>query len=427
MRCEFVHYDHSYSLSTLGTLHSMDASLLYYQDAYRAQFSAEVLSVEHRDGKSWAILDQTAFYPEGGGQPGDRGRIGEAAVQGTRKEGDTVLHLLDRSLSPGRFDCEIDWGYRFDYMQQHTGQHIVSGCLYRNHGISTVAIHLGEEITTIETDRPEIDESVLAAVEEESNELIRKHLPVLTEWRDEEDIPPGELRRTPKKQGTIRIVSIGDFDRVACGGVHTGTTAEVGLIKLVATEVIRGRVRTVWKIGDRAYEDYRLKHRTVSALGTMLSSPPEEVLDRARSLEERLRSAEYQRRELELEITRRRAEELAAASETSEAEELRLIGEVVEDPHVDFSELMKLLSEKKGLVAVIVYHGEKSVQWGIADGAGVGVDGNRLRQELLGPFEAKGGGKAPLWRGMLPRREDAEGFVDRALEIFFGKSRQPPV
>lgn len=422
MRCEFVHYDHSYSLSTLGTLGAMDASLLYYQDAYRAQFSAEVLSVEHRDGKSWAILDQTAFYPEGGGQPGDRGRIGEATVQDTRKEGEVVLHLLDRSISPGRVDCEIDWGYRFDYMQQHTGQHIVSGCLYRNHGISTVAIHLGEEATTIETDRPEIDDTVLLAVEEESNELIRKRLPVVTEWRDEEDIPPGELRRAPKKQGTIRIVSLGDFDRVACGGVHTETTAEVGLIKLVATETIRGHLRTVWKIGARAYDDYRLKHRTVSALGSMLSSPPEEVLDRARQLDDKLRSAEYQRRELELELTRRRAEGLLGQVQQSGPGEPRILGRVVEDPHVDFSELMKLLSEEEGLVAVIVYPGEKSVQWGIADGAGVGIDGNRLRQELLGSFSAKGGGKAPLWRGMLPRREDGEAFVDRALELFFGKS-----
>jgi alanyl-tRNA synthetase len=401
----------------------MDASLLYYQDAYRSRFSAEVLSVENRDGKSWAILDQTAFYPEGGGQPGDRGRIGQAAVLDTRKEGSTVLHLLNRSLSPGRFDCEIDWGYRFDYMQQHTGQHIVSGCLYRNHGISTVAIHLGEDITTIETDLTEIDDTVLEAVEEESNELIRKHLPVLTEWRDQEDIPEGELRRTPKLRGTIRIVSIGDFDRVACGGVHTGTTAEVGLIKLVATETVRGRIRTIWKMGARAYEDYRLKHRTVSTLGTLLSSPPEEVLDRTRQLEERLRSAEYQRRELELEVTRRRAEELAEGTERPAIGEVRVLGAVVEDPHVDFSELMKLLSEKEGLVAVIVYPGEKSVQWGITDGGGVGIDGNRLREELLAPFSAKGGGKAPIWRGMLPRREDGEAFVERALEIFFGKSR----
>ncbi len=401
----------------------MDASLLYYQNAYRARFSAEVLSVENRDGKSWAILDRTAFYPEGGGQPGDRGRIGQAAVLDTRKEGSTVLHLLDRSLSPGRFDCEIDWGYRFDYMQQHTGQHIVSGCLYRNHGISTVAIHLGEDITTIETDLAEIDDTVLEAVEAESNELIRKHLPISTEWRNEEDIPTGELRRTPKLRGTIRIVSIGDFDRVACGGVHTGTTAEVGLIKLAAAETVRGRIRTVWKIGNRAYEDYRLKHRTVSALGTLLSSPPEEILDRARQLEERLRSAEYQRRELELELTRRRAKELAEGAERPAAGEVRVLGAVVEDPHVDFSELMKLLSEKKGLGAVIVYPGEKSVQWGIADGGGVGIDGNRLREELLAPFSAKGGGKAPIWRGMLPRREDGEAFVERAVEIFFGKSR----
>ncbi|MFW5842292.1 MAG: alanyl-tRNA editing protein [Spirochaetota bacterium] len=407
----------------------MDASLLYYQDAYRTRFSAEVLSVEDRDGKSWAVLDRTAFYPEGGGQPGDRGRIGEAAVLGTRKEGGTVLHLLDRRLSPGRFECEIDWDYRFDYMQQHTGQHIVSGCLYRNHRISTVAIHLGEGITTIETDLPEIDDTVLEAVEEESNDLIRRHLPVSTEWRNEEDIPPGELRRAPTQHGTIRIVSIGDFDRVACGGVHTATTAEVGLIKLAATETVRGRIRTIWKMGNRAYEDYRMKHRTVSALGTLLSCPPEEVLDRTRQLEERLRSAEYRRREFELELTRRRAEELAERAEPLERAEgpadgeIRVLGAVVEDPHVDFSELMKLLSEKGGLVAVIVCPGERSVQWGIADGGASVIDGDRLREELLAPFSAKGGGKAPIWRGMLPRREDGESFVERGVEVFFGKSR----
>ncbi len=397
----------------------MDDSLLYYQDAYRVQFSADLLSVEERDGKPWAVLDQTAFYPEGGGQPGDRGRIGDAAVLDTRKENETVFHLLDRSLSPGRFDCELDWGHRFDYMQQHTGQHIVSGCLYRNHGISTVAIHLGEEYATVETDRSQIESSVLTAVEEESNELIRRHLPVLTEWRDESEIEPGELRRASKKQGVIRIVSIGDFDRVACGGVHTATTAEVGLTKLIATEAVRGRVRTIWKIGNRAYRDYRLKHDAISTLGTMLSSPPEEVVEKTRQLEAKLRSTEYQRREIELLLTRRKAEELVMGAKAPEGGGTRIATAIVEDPHVDFGELMKLLSEKEDLVAAIVYAGAKSVQWGIADGAGIGIDQNQLREKLLGEFSAKGGGKPPLWRGMLPSREDGEAFLRRTKDILF--------
>jgi alanyl-tRNA synthetase len=397
----------------------MDASLIYYQDAYRVQFSADLVSVEIRDGKPWALLDRTAFYPEGGGQPGDRGRIGDAVVLDTKKDGDTVYHLVDRSLSPGRFDCELDWDHRFDYMQQHTGQHVVSGCLYRNHGISTVAIHLGEEYATVETDRTEIDDSVLAAVEDESNELIRRHLPVDAEWRDEQEIEPGELRRASKKHGVIRIVSIGDFDRVACGGVHTATTADIGLVKLIATETVRGRVRTVWKIGNRAYRDYGLKHDVVSTLGTMLSSPPETVVERTRQLEEKLRSAEYHRRELELLLTRRKAEELAEGARAAEDGGPRIAAAIVEDSQVDFEELMKLLSEREHLVAAVVYPGEKSVQWGIADGAGIGIDPKRLREELLEEFAAKGGGKPPLWRGMLPKQEDAGAFLRRAKETLF--------
>jgi alanyl-tRNA synthetase len=386
---------------------------LYYQDAYLTEFSATVTDIEERDEKPWAILDRTAFYPEGGGQPGDRGRIGEARVLDTQKEGDRVLHLLDRSLLPGEYLCEVDWAHRFDYMQQHTGQHIISACLYRNHDISTVAVHQGEEHTSVETDASSITEEILSAVESESNELIRRDLPIVIDSKSEEELSPGELRRQPKKKGLIRIVSIKDVDSVACGGVHTGRTAEVGLIKLLGTETIRGRIRTLWKIGDRAYDDYQMKHRTVTEIGTLLSSPPEEVLDRTRRLEEKLRETEYRRRELELILTRRLAEELGGATG-----DRKVIQGIVEEPHIDFTELMKSLSEEPGRAAVIVYLGDDTPQWGVSDTREATIDQKELRENVLAPLDAKGGGRPPIWRGMLPRREDAERFLATAQELF---------
>ena len=387
---------------------------MYYQDAYLTEFTAEVTDIEERDGKPWAILDRTAFYPEGGGQPGDRGRIGEAQVLDTQKDGDRIHHLLDRSVLPGEYPCKIDWTHRFDYMQQHTGQHIISAALYRNHDISTVAVHQGEEYTSVETDQSGMSEEVLSAVESESNELIRRDLPVVVDSKREEELAPGELRRRPTKKGVIRVVSIGEVDSVACGGVHTARTAEVGLIKLLGTETIRGRIRTLWKIGGRAYDDYRMKHRAVTEIGTLLSSPPEEVLERTRKLEEKLRETEYRRRELELLLTRRRAEELAGSTAGSSA----IIAGIVEEPYVDFTELMKLLSEKADRLSVVVYLGGDTPQWGISDSREATIDQKELRDGLLLPLEAKGGGRPPIWRGMIPRREDAQRFVATARELF---------
>ncbi|HDQ13203.1 MAG TPA: alanyl-tRNA editing protein, partial [Sediminispirochaeta sp.] len=287
---------------------------IYYEDQYRREFEAEVVAIEKDKKGLWVELSRTAFYPEGGGQPADHGYLNGLAVRHVRKHEGRILHLLAGEVEVGDLKVgdevrgSIDWSHRYDYMQQHTGQHLLSAVLYRDFGLNTVAIHQGEATTTIEIDVEDLDAADIRAVEERTMELIAANLPVEHQWVQDEDLENYDLRREPKVSGEVRLVSVGDYDSVACGGVHTAATGEVRLVKHVQSEKIRGRLRLHWKIGDRALEDYRRKHEIVIRLVDLFSAQPPELLDRVEASLEELGQTRYQMNQLESRL----AEELAA-------------------------------------------------------------------------------------------------------------------
>ncbi len=270
---------------------------LFYRDAYTAAFTARVESIEEEKGTFILTLDDTAFYPEGGGQACDRGQIGGARVLDVRKKDGEIFHYLEsrpvdldaRAVEPGSsVRGELDWGHRFDFMQQHTGQHILSAVLFRDFGLSTVSVHQGEEDTSIEIEAESLEEEELLKLEDTAMGLIAANRKIETFFVDERDLENYDLRREPKVSGTIRVVRIEGYDAVACGGVHTATTGEVRLIRCMGEEKIRGRLRLHWKIGDRALKDYREKSRIISRLTDLFSAPQPELLSRIEASSEEL-------------------------------------------------------------------------------------------------------------------------------------------
>src|SRR6056297_691685 len=203
------------------------SELLCYESPYESSFTATVTEVEPA-GKEWAVqLDRTLFYPEGGGQPSDIGWINDIPVRHVVKQNGELWHYLDRAPSEVKVQGKIDWDHRYDYMQQHTGQHILSAVMYRDFGYNTVAIHQGEETTTIEIDTDDIEEKTISAIEKKAMDIVSQNLPMDTNWVKDDEIDKYDLRRDPKVSGDIRLVAIEGYDTVACGGVHTATTGEV--------------------------------------------------------------------------------------------------------------------------------------------------------------------------------------------------------
>ena len=256
--------------------------LLYYSDKYRREIEARVTEVLDGSFK----LDRTIFYPEAGGQPGDRGMFGPYEVIDTKKDGNgDVLHIAGKGAElPSAGDVYtlcLDWPHRYFFMKEHSAQHLVSALLFSQHSIGTVAVHHGPEFFTVETDKGEIDEDVLLAVEDKANAAIRKGLRV---WQDETDHESAEnlhMRRSIKVSGRVKLVHIEDTDVVACGGVHVDSLSEIGEIAYVSSERIRGHVRTYWKCADSALSYRRENAEIVKKLSVLFSSEPEKIADAA--------------------------------------------------------------------------------------------------------------------------------------------------
>ncbi len=408
---------------------------LYYQDPALLSCDAVVLRAEPEDGNVAVYLDRTPFYPEGGGQPADRGTIAGIPVLDVRKsDGGEIVHVLSGDPGRGRVRCEVDGEHRFDFMQQHTGQHIVSAALLEAGGFDTVSVHLGEEYTAIEVDAADIAPGLLGAVEERANEIIRRNLPVRIHWTSGSDVERFALRRPPQVQGEIRVVEIQEVDCAACGGLHVSSTGRVGLVRLTGVERIRGRLRLAWKIGRRADREYRGLAAMAADLSASLSVRPEEISGRVTALRQELRDAEVREHGLEERLAAALADLLVrdagspAADDSAAASGTVIARRLDGEPKGLFRALLTALSRRPPVAACLVNVSDEGMQWGITvargdSGAFGGFDFGEVRNELLPLIEGKGGGRDTVWQGAGSRPEEADAFLDRFRELAAGRWR----
>lgn len=230
----------------------METRKLYYEDCHLTEFSARILACEASDKGYWVTLDATAFYPEGGGQACDLGSLGSAKVLDVQEKGETVSHLCDAPLPVGEtVTGRIDYARRFDLMQQHSGEHIVSGIINRKFGYHNVGFHMGTGLVTIDFDGP-IPAEDLALIEREANEAIWQNLPIKCWYPTQEELPTVGYRSKRALPWPVRVVEVPGFDKCACCGVHVAATGEIGLIKLMTCIKFHEGVRIEMACGARA-------------------------------------------------------------------------------------------------------------------------------------------------------------------------------
>jgi alanyl-tRNA synthetase len=390
---------------------------LYYDDPLAREFEAALVSLED-DGRS-AVLEATLFYPEGGGQPADHGTLGGIPVIDVQKSPDgRIRHVLAAPLQiepdgigtvvlPGM----IDWERRWDYMQQHTGQHLLSGALTRVAAAPTVSVHQGADLTTIEVDVASLDDATLARVEDEANSAIRDDRQVRGFWVTDAELEGYRLRRPTSRTGAIRLVEIVDYDLVACGGVHLPRTGMLNLVHLTAVERIRGRLRLAFTIGDRAIRDYRERDRIVRDAASRFSAHPADLTSRVAAAIEEVQALNGK--------LRRRTEDLAAQVLQGSTGSSLVMREF--DPEL-FASLAQRAAEGGNGPFCILHAAPEGLHWAVIFDPGT-LPPERLRTELLTPLGAKGGGKPPLWRGIIKDAgEDTPSrFVARFEEIIAGE------
>ena len=232
----------------------METRKLYYEDSHLREFSAEVLSCVETEKGFEVLLDATAFYPEGGGQACDLGTLGGAKVLDVRERGEAIVHLCDQALKAGEtVRGVIDWARRFDLMQQHSGEHMVSGVIHRRYGYHNVGFHMGSEVITIDFDGV-IPVEDLPAIEAEVNAGIWANLPIRCWYPEPEVLPTVGYRTKRELPWPVRIVEVPGFDKCACCGTHVKFTGEIGLVKLFNSIPCRGGSRMEMACGKRAVE-----------------------------------------------------------------------------------------------------------------------------------------------------------------------------
>lgn len=284
---------------------------LYYKDSHMSRFTAKVMSCEH-DGKRWCVtLDRTAFFPEGGGQAGDSGFIGRVRIFDTHEKGGKILHYAENEIAAGEYECAIDWDVRFRRMQNHSGEHIVSGIVNSRFGFDNVGFHLGDDNVTLDFNG-ELTAEEIAAVELEANKAVWKNVRIITEFPDEDTLKKLEYRSKLDLTEDVRIVTVEGYDKCACCAPHVERTGEIGIIKLVDHMKHRGGVRITMLAGIDAYKDYAEKQTSAAEISALLSAKRSEIAPAVKKFYTELQNEKYQSAELKRAVLLADAEKLEA-------------------------------------------------------------------------------------------------------------------
>jgi alanyl-tRNA synthetase len=378
---------------------------LYYTDSYLKDFDATVI---HRadDGRR-VYLDRTAFYPTSGGQPFDTGRLGGVEVTDVIDEGERIAHLLAGSLSEGPTSGHVDWSRRFDHMQQHTGQHLLSAVLADLFGYRTIGVHFGHDSSTLDLEAGTLTQEQADRAEERANEIVMENRPVVVSF--EEASAAAGLRKPSDRGGTLRIVSILDIDRSACGGTHVRATGEIGLIVIRKVERVRQVVRLGFLCGGRAIRQTRNDRRLLARLAAAFSSGPEDLPQLVEAEKEELKEAQLGRREVQASLDLYRARELYAAA-TPDATGIRRA--VLLDSGEPLESLRGLAQAFASMPMAMFVGGVASPPAIVlAASPDTRVDAAEVLKGLLASVGGRGGGSASLAQGVVPGRTQLEAVV----------------
>lgn len=372
----------------------MATEKLYSRDSYLQEFTARILRAERMEDGRWGIvLDKTAFYPEGGGQPSDAGSVNGIPVIEVREEGE-VIHVTGEHPGPDTVLGKIDWTRRFDHMQQHSGEHLLCGAFFSLLGANSVGFHLGRRSSQIDLDIEVLTEQQVKDVELLSNEIVFRNLPVRSLFAGPDRLEQFRPRKQPAKGfPEIRLVEIKGFDCCPCGGTHVAATGEIGLIKIRHWERYKSLIRVDFVCGRRALEDYRQKNSLSQHLSARLSSPAEALPQSFDRLWERMEETNK-----ELALTKKKASGLLAEILYRDAEEIngtRLVAHIMEEASArDIAELAGLLTTRSNTITLLAGispdHKKASLIFSCSDG--LPADMNKQLKSVLPLINGKGGG-----------------------------------
>ena len=402
----------------------MTTRRLYYDDAFEREFAARVLSCEllPPDINSgittpvWrVVLDRTAFYPTSGGQPHDTGKLGDANVLDVREEGDEIIHVADRRPeSPDVNGC-INWPRRFDHMQQHSGQHLLSAMFQERFGLPTVSFHLGEEICTIDLRGPEPSEEFLEGAERASNQVIFEDRPVNVRYGTADQLSELGVRKEVDREGILRAIEIESADLQPCGGTHVKSTGQIGLVLVRRCTKVRQDWRVEFICGGRAERIARRDFQRLRETAEKLSCSFDETVSAAtRALAER--DAHFKNFRAMLERLAKAEAALALQNVPGGPQGLRIVSCVFEDIPAEYLGFFATeIAKSEGTVALLAL--SEGGHLLLAQHPSSGKDMNALLKTIFEKFGGKGGGARDFARGRVNDSSQGANALTLAKEL----------
>ncbi len=384
---------------------------LYNQDVYMKTFTGKVLSCrkEQDQDRYEVVLDQTAFFPEGGGQYGDVGWLSGTAVTDTQERDGEIIHYTKEPLEEGSLvEGVIDWKIRFSRMQQHTAEHILSGLVHKRFGYQNVGFHLGDDLCTMDFDGP-VTKEEMEEMEQEANQAVYQNIPVQILYPSAEELETMEYRSKIEINGQVRIVWIPGYDRCACCATHVGNTGEIGQIKVIGLMNYKGGVRVTMVSGDRALADHEKREKDMKEISAMLSAKEDELPEAVKRLKDELESQKHQITELQRKMTVLKAQQIPEGtySQCLFEEDLDQTG---------IRELMNHVLERGVTVCgVFLNRGEQQYQYVIGSRE---KDIRDLGKKLNERFQGRGGGKPGMIQGSLTGEEkEVKAFFEEIVNV----------
>lgn len=406
----------------------MTSKRLYYQNAYTTRFQANIVERVRDEGQTAVILDQTFFYPTSGGQPFDSGTINNIPVHNVtiREKDEAILHWLEtEKLWQDEIAGQINWVRRFDHMQQHTGQHILSQAFIQIAQAETVGFHLSDNTLTIDLHTTKISPTQVEETEFLANQIIWQNRPIHIRFVTLEQAQKLALRKLPPvRQDKLRLIEIDNFDLTACGGTHVSHTGEVGLIKIVKLERQNNQLRVEFCCGQRALHDYRLKNSLINQLSAELTTGIDGVVTSVSRLKEESKENRKQLKKQQEQLLYFAAAELLKSG--------KMVGETAVVSHVFSSEesdpgqlriLANHLTRNDRVIALLGLSGEKSQLLFCRSQEAPGEMNQLIKPALQILGSAAGGGSAVVAQGGGPNadKERVQQAIDKAERLLLGQ------
>lgn len=379
---------------------------LFYENPYLRECESEVEEIVPKDDKFLLVLNKTIFYPEGGGQPSDIGEIDGAAVEYVFEKEGVIYHRVTKVPKDKKVFCKIDFERRFDHMQQHSGEHLLTGAIFNLYKGNNKGFHLGEEYVTIDIDIPleDMTEEMLLKAEETVNSFIYKNQEIRTYVVSKEESEKLPLRKRINVDEDLRIVEAENMDCCPCCGTHVIRTGEVGVVKIIKTERYKGMTRIYFKCGNRALKDFQNKHNIITKLNRLFSSDENNLVQRVEN-----QAADFERVSRELNKLRRILAVREVEHIVKEDSSKIYVGKY-EDR--SFEEIQLLGTAFEGKDRIIILGSLCDLKLLFNNNTGLDVNCGKIFKDNIKEFNGKGGGNGKKAQGTFTSKEDLVNFIN---------------